>query len=132
MSVSFEGEWLALSLKMKIKFEHDPVACKTILKPAETAYKQALKIQDRKKSYHHCRILKKHDLFSWENMLQNAEYILVFKIFYGLAPAPLQEFRKKKKYPNNLARASSRADCVVLFRTSGAGHNKQGPHRPLK
>lgn len=50
------------------------LACKTTLKSIETIYKQALKTLDKKpKTHHHCRILEKHDILSWENMIRYAD-----------------------------------------------------------
>ena len=45
-------------------------ACYTTLKPIKSVYKQALKVLDRKpNSHHHCYILRKHELLSWENLV---------------------------------------------------------------
>ncbi len=89
----------------------------TTLKAITTLYKQALKILDRKpKSYHHCHILKKHELMDWDNYVKYNDSVLIFKIFHGLAPPPLQTFITKST--NRATRASSRGDCSVPFRKS--------------
>ena len=92
-------------------------ACKTALKPIETVYKQALKVLDKKpKTYHHCQILKKHERLNWDNTVKHTDAVLMYKIFHGQAPPPLQEFVKKNS--NRSTRAGSRGDCVVPFRKS--------------
>ena len=89
-------------------------ACKTTLKPIETVYKQALKVLDKKpKTYHHCQILKKHERLNWDNTVKHTDAVLMYKIFHGQAPPPLQEFVKKNS--NRSTRAGSRGDCVVPF-----------------
>lgn len=98
------------------------LACKSTLKPVEIAYKQALKTLDKKpRMYHHCSILKKCDLLSWENVIKYSDLILVYKIFRGLAPPPLKDFIKKNT--NRSTRAASRGDCIVPFRKSVFGQS---------
>lgn len=96
------------------------LACKTTLKPIETAYKQALKVLDKKpNTHHHCQILKKHERLNWVNTVKYNDSVLVFKIFHGLAPPPLQDFVKRNS--NRSTRAGSRGDCIVPFRKSAFG-----------
>lgn len=98
------------------------LACKSTLKPVEIAYKQALKTLDKKpRMYHHCSILKKFDLLSWENVIKYSDSILVYKIFHGLAPPPLKDFIKKNT--NRSTRAASRGDCIVPFKKSVFGQS---------
>lgn len=51
-------------------------------------------------------------------MIKYVDYILVFKIFHGQAPTPLQEFIRKNQ--NRTTRASSRLDCIVVEELEGA------------
>uniref|UniRef100_A0A8C7CP59 Reverse transcriptase domain-containing protein n=1 Tax=Oncorhynchus kisutch TaxID=8019 RepID=A0A8C7CP59_ONCKI len=96
-------------------------ACCTKLKPIQSVYKQALKVLDRKpNSHHHCHILRKHELLSWENLVQYTDACLVFKILNGLAPPPLNIFVKQKTqtYGSRSTRSAMRGDCIVPLRKS--------------
>lgn len=98
-------------------------ANKTILQPLESLYKQALKTLDRKgNSYHHCHIIKKHNMFSFENYRHFADACLVFKVLRGLAPPPLCQFIKQKDKVNRVTRATTRGDCIVQYRQSRIGN----------
>ncbi len=98
------------------------LACKSTLKPVEIAYKQSLKILDKKpNTYHHCAILKKYEFLSWENIIKYSDCIVVYKILHGLAPPPLSEFIKKNT--NRSTRAGSRGDCLVPFRKTVFGQS---------
>ncbi len=98
------------------------LACKSTLRPVEIAYKQALKVLDKKpKTHHHCNILKKYELLSWENIITYADSTLVYKILHGLAPPPLKEFIKINT--NRSTRAGSRGDCLVPLRKSAFGQS---------
>lgn len=71
-------------------------ACKTALKPIEVAYKQALKVLDRKPNmYQHCLILKKLERLNFDNTIKYADSVLIYKIIHSQAPPPLHEFVKK-------------------------------------
>uniref|UniRef100_A0A3P9HG26 ribonuclease H n=1 Tax=Oryzias latipes TaxID=8090 RepID=A0A3P9HG26_ORYLA len=95
-------------------------ACRTILKPLQTVHKPALKTLDKKpKSHHNCKIFQKHNLLSFNNIIQHTDCILVYKILHGLAPPPLQDFVKKRQ--NRSTRASSRGDCIIPSRKSSFG-----------
>merc|ERR1712131_530299 len=97
-------------------------AGKTVLDPIERLYKQSLKVLDKKpKSYHHCGILTKYQLLSWENLMKYADIVLVYKILQGLAPPPLREFVKIN--PNSITRAGGRGDCVIPLRISPSGQS---------
>ncbi len=68
-------------------------ACKTTLKPIHSTYKQAMKVMDKKPlRHHHCSILEKHALLSWNNVIKFHYVNLVYKILHGLAPPPLTGF----------------------------------------
>ena len=54
-------------------------ANKTALKPLETLYKRTQKVLDRKSNtYHHCLILRKYKLLSWDNLIKYANLCLIF------------------------------------------------------
>ncbi len=62
-------------------------------KPIQVPLKQALKVFDRTSlSYHHCYILSKHSLFSFENLILFSEVQLVFRIIHDASPPPLKSF----------------------------------------
>ena len=91
-------------------------ACCTTSKPIQSVYKQALKVLDKKpNSHHHCYILRKHELLSWENLVQYADVCLVFKILNALAPLPLSIFVKQKtqNHGSRSTRSAMRGDCIV-------------------
>lgn len=95
---------------------------RTALQSVETVYKRALKIMDNKSnSFHHCNILKKHVFLNWENLVKFADILLVYKMFHGLAPPPLNEFVKQNL--NASTRATSRGDCKISYRKSSFGQS---------
>jgi hypothetical protein len=87
----------------------------------QCVYKQALKVLDRKpNSHHHCYILRKHELLSWENLVQYTDTCLIFKILNGLAPPPPSTFVKQKTqtHGSRFTRSAMRGDCIVPLRKS--------------
>lgn len=71
------------------------LACPTTLKNIESLYKKALKTLDKKTlSHHYCRILKKHRLLEFKNMINLKSACLLYKVLHSLAPPPLKEFIK--------------------------------------
>ncbi len=57
------------------------------LKPVEIISKQTLKVLDKKpNSFHHCSILTKFSILSWEHLIQFADLVIIFKILNGFAP----------------------------------------------
>lgn len=82
---------------------------KSTIKPLESLYKQALKILDKKPlSYHHCNILQKYRLLSWDNLLKFHHICLVYKIVHGLAPPPLSTYVTVQS--NRSTRGTTRGD----------------------
>uniref|UniRef100_A0A3P9H9W6 Reverse transcriptase domain-containing protein n=1 Tax=Oryzias latipes TaxID=8090 RepID=A0A3P9H9W6_ORYLA len=70
-------------------------ANKSALKPLESLYKQTIKVLDKKPiRHHHCDILQKHKLLSWENFIKYTKLCLFYKIIYGLSSPPLSQFVK--------------------------------------
>ena len=64
------------------------------LRQLESLYKQTMKPLDKKRqeSLHHCNILEKYHLLSWENLIKYANVCLIYKIIHGLVPPPLACF----------------------------------------
>ncbi len=57
----------------------------TTLKPLESLYKQSLKTLDKKSvQFHHCSILKKYNLLSWDNLIKYVHICLLFKTVNSL------------------------------------------------
>ena len=85
---------------------------RTTLQSVEILYKQALKtLYKKSNAYHHCNIFAKYGFLNWENTIKFADILLAYKIFYGLAPPPLNEFIKQNQ--NTSTRASARGDCKI-------------------
>lgn len=94
-------------------------ANKTTLKSLESLYKQTIKIMDKKPlRYHHCAILQKHKLLSWENVIKNSNLCLFYKIIHGLSSPPLSQFVNIRNTAQRVTRGSARGDCVVPLRKS--------------
>ncbi len=91
----------------------------TTLKPILSLYKQALKVPDRKpNTHHHCHLLRKYKILTWENLTNYTDACLLFKILNGMAPPPPSAFVKQKTSDNRSTRSAQRGDCVVPFRSS--------------
>ena len=96
-------------------------ACSTTLRPILSLHKQALKVLDKKpKLYHHCNILNKYNILSWENILKHSDAWLIFKIINGKAP-PLCTFIQQKSSSSRTTRSALRGDCVVPLGSSSFG-----------
>ena len=66
---------------------------KTTLAPLQTLYKQTLKVLDKRpSSHHHCNIIQKHKLLTFENLVCLADVSLLYKVIQNLAAPPLKEF----------------------------------------
>lgn len=87
-------------------------ACKTVLEPVHSLYKQAIKIHDKKhRRYHHCPILSKYSILSFDNLIIFANLSLLFKVFHGAAP-PLRAFVSlTSEISKRVTRSSSRGEC---------------------
>ncbi len=92
-------------------------ACESTIRPLQSLYKQAIKILDKKPfQYHHCKILEKHNLLSFDNFRRFSNLVLVYKILNGLAPACLLSFICHR--PANSVRSTRIAsiyDCNIPF-----------------
>ena len=68
-------------------------ATKTVLRPIEVLYKQALKVMDRKSlKHHHCNILSKYKLLSFDSLVLLSGVRFVFRIIYNATTPPLRSF----------------------------------------
>lgn len=94
-------------------------------RPLASLYKQTLKTLDKKPMhFHHCKILEKYRLLSFEHLRQLADSCMVYKIINGLAPPPLCDFVHIR--PTNSIRATrtvSALDCVKPFRYTVFGQS---------
>ena len=70
---------------------------------------------------HHCNILKKHNLLSWENMVKYSRLCLVFKVLHNMAPPPLCTYITLKT--SRTTRATTRGDCLIPRRQSSFGQS---------
>lgn len=99
----------------------------TILKPIESLFKKALKVLDKKPfSYHHCNILHKYNLLSFDNFKTFKTACLMYKALHGLAPPPLEEYIKQRTTSTStsrVTRATARGDCEVPRRRTTFGQN---------
>ena len=108
-------------------FSSLPTCCtanSTTLKPVMSLYKQALKILDKKpKSHHHCSVLHKYRLLSWDNMITLKNCCLMFKIRFNLAPPPLCSLVKFRTPATSATRGAARGDCVIPLKKSVFGQS---------
>ena len=96
----------------------------TVIKPIEQLYKKAIKVFDKKpNTYHHCNILEKYHLLSFENFKNFKNACLVFKCLHGLAPPPLMEFIHRRRNTGHETRSMARGDCEVYGRRTAFGQN---------
>ena len=100
-------------------------AGESTLRPLESLYKQTLKTLDKKPiRYHHCRILEKHELLSFENFRLFINLCMVYKILNGLAPQSLCVFvHARSSNSIRSTRISSIRDCTIPFRRTVAGQS---------
>ena len=62
---------------------------KTTLAPLQTLYKQTLKALDKKPlRYHHCKIIQRHNLMTFDSFVFLADVCLVCNIMNDLAASP--------------------------------------------
>ena len=71
-------------------------------------------------SYHHCSILEKYHLLSFENFRNFKNSCLIYKCLNDLAPPPLMEFIHKKDCERS-TRSTSRGDCKIDCRRTTFG-----------
>lgn len=95
-------------------------ASASVLKPIRSLHKQALKILDRKsRQYHHCEILNKYKMLSFDNLMLYSDVRLVYKIIHNAAPPPLRDFVKlRSEHTIRASRSVSNGDCNIPKRSS--------------
>ena len=94
------------------------------LKPLATLYKQTLKVLDQKPNRsHHCTILNKHNILSWEDLIKYRNIVLVYKILHNTAPPPLNSLVTQRNNTRLTTRSSTRGDLSVPFRKSTFGQS---------
>lgn len=100
-------------------------ACTTSLKQLESLYKSALKIHDKKpRLYHHCEILSKYKLLSFENLLKFNQISTVFKVIHNMTAPPLRKFMAlNSEISSRSTRSTSRGECYVPRRKTAFGRN---------
>ena len=95
---------------------------KTVLSQVESLYKRAIKILDKKPvTHHHCHILKKYGLLSFDNFTTFKYACAIFKILKGLAPPPLSAYVRQNDNVSHTTRATNRGDCVIPLRRTSQG-----------
>lgn len=82
------------------------------LSGVKSLYKQALKVLDQKPMrWHHCKILEKHSLLSFENFLNHSFLKLVFKCVTGLAPESVSSIIQRSQTRGMTTRGVANGDC---------------------
>uniref|UniRef100_A0A3P8TK54 Reverse transcriptase domain-containing protein n=1 Tax=Amphiprion percula TaxID=161767 RepID=A0A3P8TK54_AMPPE len=99
-------------------------ACVTTLKPLESLYK-TLKIHDKKpRIYHHCKILTKHGILSFENCIRYSNLCLLFRIIHGTVAPPLKTFIPLcSEVSSRDTRTSLRGECYIRKLDSAFGRS---------
>ncbi len=88
----------------------------TTLKPLDSLYKQSLKTLDKKSvQFHHCSILKKYNLLSWDNLIKYVHICLLFKTMNSLF-SPLKQFVNIRTTAHRSTRGGERGDCIIPFK----------------
>ena len=99
-------------------------ASQTALKPITSIYKQAIKIMDQKPMrWHHCGIIRKHNLFTFENFVAFCNIKLVFKCLHNLVSPLLCGLVKRRPSSGRVTRASENGDCTFHTCTSSFGQS---------
>lgn len=90
-------------------------ACKTSLKLLESLYKRAIKIHDKKpRQYHHCKVLSKYNILSFENLIKYNQISVLYKIIHNIAAPPLRKFvTLNSDRLNRVTRSTARGECSV-------------------
>ena len=99
-------------------------ASQTSIKPILSLYKQALKILDQKPiRWHHCLIVKKYNLLSFENFMKLSSLKLIFKCANNLAPAVLCPFVTKISTRRVATRGAVNGNCIAAVRKTSFGQS---------
>uniref|UniRef100_A0A8C1L0A4 Reverse transcriptase domain-containing protein n=1 Tax=Cyprinus carpio TaxID=7962 RepID=A0A8C1L0A4_CYPCA len=99
-------------------------ASQSTVKPIISLYKQALKIMDQKQmKWHHCIILKKYNLLSYDSFIKLSFIKLIFKCVNNLAPAVLCQYVTKTNTNGITTRGSANGNCRVAQRKTTFGQS---------
>lgn len=100
-------------------------ASKSVLRPLESLYKNALKIHDKKqRRFHHCHILRKYSILSFENVIIYSNVCLLFKIIRGVSAPPLKTFVSlNSEMLSRTTRSTDRGECRVPRRRTALGNS---------
>lgn len=98
-------------------------ACKTVTKPLESLYKSSLKIHAKKpRHYHHCHVLAKYGILSFENLIIHSNVCLLHKIIYNAYAPPLKKFVTLcSENTARVTRSVTRGECSIPQRRSQFG-----------
>lgn len=97
---------------------------KAALTQTDSLYKRPLKILDKKPvSYHHCHILQKYNLLTFDNFTKFKYACAIYKILKGLAPPPMSAYVKQNGNISYTTRATTRGDCVIPLRRTSCGQS---------
>jgi hypothetical protein len=89
-------------------------ASQSVIKPVMSLYKQTLKVMDQKPmKWHHCQIVQKYDLLSFDNFLKFSFLKTVFKCLYGLAPDVICQLIEKYSSDGVKTRGLVSGNCRV-------------------
>ncbi len=84
------------------------------IKPVRSLYKQTLKILDKKPNrWHHCNIVQKYDLLSFENVINLSLIKMVFKCVNNLAPEIICPLISKQSSKGITTRGATNQICTV-------------------
>ena len=96
----------------------------TTIQPLATLYKMALKVLDKKpRRYHHCIIISKYNLLSFDSFICFADMCLMYKIINDLAPPPLKQCISLCRDKLRVSRSSVRGDCYGGYRKTSFGQS---------
>lgn len=68
--------------------------------------------------YHHCALLPKHKLLSWDNSIKNTEVCLFYIIIDGLSSPPLNQFVQIRTSSQRVTWGSVRGEGIISLRRS--------------
>ncbi len=99
-------------------------ASQSVVKPVMSLYKQTLKVMDQKPmKWHHCQILQKYNLLSFDNLLKFSFIKTVFKCIHGLAPDIVCQLIQKLSSDGAKTRGAVSGNCRVRRRRITVGQS---------
>lgn len=73
--------------------------------------------------YHHCNIIKKHCLLTFDSFILFSDMCLMYKLTHDLAPPPLKQCVSFCRDNVRVSRASTRGDCYSTFKKTTFGQS---------